>query len=1056
MTPVRFGFAAAIAGSLMISSTAFAFGPRERPLDDGRLHLVSGEPLRLERKTSYDAPAGVAAYERLRTSLEGWHGMWDADTQVPARLYGKGVDAPGSIHSPEVAEAAARAFLVRWVDLVAPGAKASDFVVAANALDHGLRTVGMIQWKDGTRVEGAQLSFLFKKDRLFMVGSEAAPRVPALSSKTIGAEEARDRALAYVIREISADATVKSVSEPSVLPAVLASGDVRFAQVRRVLIETRAPIGRYSVFVDAITGAPYALRQELRFGNGTFTMNRPERWPGDGTRADHPAPHLTITVDNNRAETAVDGTFAIAAGATAHVTSGVSGPFVDVVPATGTLAHAAFDLADGATYAWSGATEEKLDAQLITFLSAHVVKDRVRVIAPNLRYLDQQLTANVNMDDVCNAFSDGDTVNFFNSGMGCENTGRIPDVIYHEFGHAVHAHSIIQGAGSFDTSLSEGVSDYLAATTTGDPQMGRGFFFDNRPLRDLDPAGSEARWPDDISQDPHETGLIIGGALWDLRKALVAKYGEAAAITMIDNIWYAILENAADIPSSYAAAIAANDDDGNLQNGTPDLCEINAAFVPHGLAEASQVGPQLGQVSLNGFDVTLPFNGTALCPGTELMSATMHWELRSNPSVSGDINMNQLPTQFEGLIPQQMAGEVVKYGIDVRLTNGSTLHLPDNPADPMYELFVGQVTPLYCTDFENDPTADGWTHRLVSGRNTQGADDWQWGTPNLTPGSGDPGNAHSGSNVIGNDLGGMGFNGLYQTNHANAMTSPKVAVMGHRNVRLQYYRWLNVEDGFFDHATIQSGSTVLWQNYATNANGDTHHKDKEWRFQDVDLSSAIDADGNVQVSFQLASDQGLTFGGWTVDDFCVVSFDTATQPVCGNGTQEMGEQCDDANTTSGDGCEADCTKTPPAICGDGHVSAGEACDDGNQVDTDACNNACQPTSARCGDGTVNPGEQCDDGNTNDGDGCSATCTTQALASCGNGHVDPGEDCDEGASNGSATCTALCKTPPGMLGTIQDKGCGCQSTDASPRSAILGLGMALIALGLMLRRDKKRA
>lgn len=72
-------------------------------------------------------------------------------------------------------------------------------------------------------------------------------------------------------------------------------------------------------------------------------------------------------------------------------------------------------------------------------------------------------------------------MNFFNSGMGCENTGRIPDVIYHEFGHAVHAHSIIQGAGSFDTSLSEGVSDYLAATTTGDPQMGRGFFFDNRP-----------------------------------------------------------------------------------------------------------------------------------------------------------------------------------------------------------------------------------------------------------------------------------------------------------------------------------------------------------------------------------------------------------------------------------------------------------------------------------------------------------------------------------------------------------------------------------------------
>ncbi|GEM_PF-379005 len=1042
-------------GALLFTTSAFAFAPQRTALDDSRLHLLSGVELRLERRTNDQAPAGSAAYARFLGKYEGWRGLWDADTHVPTRLYGKGASVPGSIHSPEVAEAAARDFLAAWIDLLAPGSKPSDFTLESNVLSGGVRSIGFWQWKDGLRVEGGQLSFRFKKDRLFMVASEALPNVPSAPDVALDASAARDRAVDYVARNLSPDARPTQVSELVVLPVVTKGGDVQHFRARKVTVETRQHIGRYSVYVDATSGAAIALRQELRFGTGTVLMNSPERWPGQN-RADRPAPHLAITVDGARVETLADGSFTISSSAAVQVTAGASGPLVDVVANTGQPARAVFDLQSGGSFAWNGAQNEQLDAQLITYVSSHVVKERVRQIVPGLRYLDQQLTANVNLDDVCNAYSDGDTINFFNSGQGCENTGRIPDVIYHEFGHAVHLHSIIQGVGDFDTALSEGVSDYLAATTTGDPQMGRGFFFDNRPLRDIDPAGSEARWPEDISQDPHETGLIIAGALWDLRKSLTVKLGEAAAIEKVDAIWLGIIQRAADIPTSYAEALAADDDDGNLQNGTPNLCEINEAFVPHGLAERSQVGPQLGSVSLSGFDVSVPYSGASLCAGTDLMSARLHWELRSNPAVNGDIVMSQAPAQFAAVIPPQAAGEVVKYRIDVTMTSGEVLHLPDNPADPMYELFVGQVTPLYCTDFETDPTDAGWAHRLVAGRNSQGADDWQWGAPNISAGSGDPGGAHSGQSVIGNDLGGTGFNGLYPAGRTNSMTSPKVPVMGHRNVRLQYYRWLTVEDGFFDKATIQSGNTVLWRNYFTDANGSTHHKDKEWRFQDVDLSNAIAADGTVQVSYQIASDQGLQFGGWTIDDFCIVAFDDGAQPVCGNNIVEAGEQCDDGNTTDGDGCQASCQPTPAPICGDGQVGAGEQCDDGNQDDTDSCTRSCTSNTVRCGDGVVSPGEQCDDSNTTDGDGCSATCLTQAPASCGNGTVDPGEECDAGGQNGGNTCSALCKLPAGMLGTVDDKGCGCQSTESSPRSTLLGLGMAGLALAWMLRRDRKRA
>ena len=90
-------------GALLFTTSAFAFAPQRTALDDSRLHLLSGVELRLERRTSDQAPAGAAAYARFLASHEGWRGLWDADTRVPARLYGKGVLAPGSTHSPEVA-----------------------------------------------------------------------------------------------------------------------------------------------------------------------------------------------------------------------------------------------------------------------------------------------------------------------------------------------------------------------------------------------------------------------------------------------------------------------------------------------------------------------------------------------------------------------------------------------------------------------------------------------------------------------------------------------------------------------------------------------------------------------------------------------------------------------------------------------------------------------------------------------------------------------------------------------------------------------------------------
>ena len=64
-------------------------------------------------------------------------------------------------------------------------------------------------------------------------------------------------------------------------------------------------------------------------------------------------------------------------------------------------------------------------------------------------------------------------------------------------------------------------------------------------------------------------------------------------------------------------------------------------------------------------------------------------------------------------------------------------------------------------------------------------------------------------------------------------------------------------------------------------------------------------------------------------------------PTCGNGHVDTGEQCDDGNTSNGDGCSAGCTHEEAPCCGDGHLDAGEECDDGNTSNNDGCSSTCQ-------------------------------------------------------------------------------------------------------------------
>ncbi len=176
----------------------------------------------------------------------------------------------------------------------------------------------------------------------------------------------------------------------------------------------------------------------------------------------------------------------------------------------------------------------------------------------------------------------------------------------------------------------------------------------------------------------------------------------------------------------------------------------------------------------------------------------------------------------------------------VNTDDGGTRILPDNAADPLYEVFLGEVVELYCTDFESDPDGEGWTHALLMGDMREGADDWIWGARGCTGDSGDPDGvlrchrlrkrprrrqlqrqvpAQQGEHpaLTVRDRG-----QVHQ--RPPAIVSP-LAERGGRRLR---------GPGTHRRRTARS-----WTNLASGRNGDTHHEDKEWRFHDVDLESAL-------------------------------------------------------------------------------------------------------------------------------------------------------------------------------------------------------------------------
>lgn len=481
-------------------------------------------------------------------------------------------------------------------------------------------------------------------------------------------------------------------------------------------------------------------------------------------------------------------------------------------------------------------------AHTTTYHWTHRVNEWARSIlgnTPQLAVADQ-VTPTVNLASTCNAFYAGNTINFYASGGGCNNTAAA-SVVAHEWGHGLDDR---YGGISQTNGLSEGWGDICSMYLLDDPTIGHDFFTGGGGIR----TGTNNRqYP--TGSGVHAQGESWMGFAWKLRQNLRSSLGSAAAIAISNDIVLgSIAANAVNQPDAVLAVFLADDDDGNLANGTPHYAELAAACQAHALPFPQlQVG-YLQHVPLVNTNVQLRPREVALAAipvSGSFQQVRVHWF--DGQQRQRDLIPGTAANQWVGLLPGQLAPQPVQYHFEALHSSQVWLRLPPS-GEFQYSTLAEKR--LFFEDFEG--AAAGWTHGA-----TTGIDDWEIGTPLGRTGVGwaDPPSAASGSRCAGTDLTG---DGAYSPSSESWLRSPPIDCSHATSVRLRFAAWLSCE-GPVDQLEVRCQGAPIW------LSPQAPRRDNAW--QTLDLT-AVGAAGQSAVvfEFRLRSNALIEYGGFQLDD----------------------------------------------------------------------------------------------------------------------------------------------------------------------------------------------
>ena len=503
-------------------------------------------------------------------------------------------------------------------------------------------------------------------------------------------------------------------------------------------------------------------------------------------------------------------------------------------------------------------TDTLVRAQINGYVQANIVRDFTLVQNPTYPTISTQTGFPVNVnrtDGYCpgNAWYDGTSLNLCQASSPYPNTAY-SNVIHHEYGH----HLVAMG-GSGQGAYGEGMGDCIGMLIADDPILGYGFTGDcNTGIRTAD---NTFQYP--CSGEIHECGQLLSGCVWATRQAMGAAY-PSTALSLIRSLTVnsILLHTGTEVtPQITIDFLTTDDDDGNINNGTPHRTEICAGFGAHNMTcPALQVGLSVsptagftseGQVGGPFLPASKNYTVQNLGPGAISYSVTNAQPWITLTGASGTLpNVGDTAIVTVSINSQANTLNSGLHADTVNFVN-TTNHQGDT--NRAVELSVGYTT-VYEWNMDTNP---GWS---VQGQ-------WAWGHP--TGGGGeygspDPSNGHTGTNVYGYNLAGDYASSIPEYH----LTTTAIDCTTLTDTKLRFWRWLGVEQPSYDHAYVRvsnNGSTwtTVWENTAEVA-------DSSWVFQEFNISAVADGQPTVYVRWTMGTTDGSwIYCGWNVDDVSI-------------------------------------------------------------------------------------------------------------------------------------------------------------------------------------------
>lgn len=306
------------------------------------------------------------------------------------------------------------------------------------------------------------------------------------------------------------------------------------------------------------------------------------------------------------------------------------------------------------------------------YRSVNLIHDHMKLWMPDFTGLDFPLTTNIDVEGECNAFFDGLSINFFDTGGGCNPTSLIADVVFHEYGHAINSYYYNSlGAWFNNGAMGEGYADFWAISLADIAEIGKGFYEENNDgIRRYDE--NPKVYPEDLVGEVHSDGEIIAGAWYDTHLLMGADW--SATISLFVDAYPGLQATAVDGNEGQAFTdvlldvLQADDDDGDLMNGTPNALEIIEGFAIHGITLFSYATvdhfPLLFSDSDESIeieaevDIIFPYN---------LYFEGVYLQYRTTTEQDyAEILMTQNNEFFTAEISALPAGTVVEYYLEIR------------------------------------------------------------------------------------------------------------------------------------------------------------------------------------------------------------------------------------------------------------------------------------------------------------------------------------------------------------------------------------------------------